>query len=468
MTYKTARVWYYFAFAAMTLFTAANNFASADPRASELLERLANSSLSFRENKGQFPDHILYQATVPNATIWVTKTGMQYQFTRSAGEVVDPMFAGAPDCDDMKLKTPLFEQLVVATKLRNANPVPYSAAQGMLDGKSNYFLGNDPSKWVTDISDYSSVALYNVYPGTDLYYYGADGKIEYDFSLAPGADPSLIQIEYEGVKSLAIAENGDLLIETDWSTITQHEPIVYQEQNGVRIPLDAQYAIVEPNVVGFTLPSNYNPALALVIDPQISYGTYIGHSNSDVGWSVEVDNCGNAYLGGYTNSTSFPTSTGAYDSTYGGNLDVFVAKFNTRDSGAATRIYSTYLGVDTLEANQGYMDIAIDGSGNVYVTGLTYSTDFPITAGAYDSTFGGGEICLSPKYRHQVIVYRILLISVEKVMKPQHPLLSMTMDMLMPTAIYLNNSIRGRITFKTPVFHLLTAFSISITLRIRM
>ncbi len=382
MNNKTARVCYYFVFSVLTVLTTCVSFAAANPEASALLERLQNSSLSFTENKGQFPDHILYQASVPNATLWVTKTGMQYQLTRSVGDIDDQRLVNT---DAPTSKLPQFEQLIVATTLRGSNPTPYATAQGLLEGTSNYFLGNDPNKWVTDVPSYSSVVLYNVYPGTDLYYYGANGRIEYDFSLAPGADPSLIQIAYEGVKSLAVAATGDLLIETEWSTITQHKPVVYQEQNGIRIPLDAKYAVTEPNVVTFDLPDTYNPALALVIDPQISYGTYIGHSGTDVGWDIAVDDCNNAYVVGYTNSSSFPTSGGAYQTGIGGSYDVLVAKFNTRDSGSGTRVFATFLGGDSSDVGYG---IALDDDGDIYITGDTRSDDYPTTVGAYDTDRG--------------------------------------------------------------------------------
>ena len=276
-----------------------------------------------------------------------------------------------------------------------------------LPGKSNYFIGNDPKKWRTNVPNYSKVKYRNVYPGVDLVYYGNPRQLEYDFVVAPGADPSVIALDVAaglsrhpssksgGVKPpLQIAPDGGLMVKTDDDEVRFHKPLVYQAQWPVasgkwsaaednrqspitnRISIEAHYLSTASNQVRFAL-GPYDHTRPLVIDPVLVYSTYLGGGIDDEGNAIAVDSAGLVYVTGGSESVDFPTETPYQASNHASpHNNVFVAKLNAAGSAL---IYSTYLGgSDAL----GYIGdigngIAVDSSGNAYVTGYTSSTNFP-------------------------------------------------------------------------------------------
>jgi hypothetical protein len=265
-----------------------------------------------------------------------------------------------------------------------------------LPGKSHYFLGDDPARWRRDIPNYAQVRVAGVYPGIDLVYYGNPQRLEYDFVLAPGSDPGRIRLQFHSLDRTGdIApriQDGDLLIETAAGTLRFKQPLAYQEIAGVRREIAAHYEIHRaddgPAQVGFALAA-YDAGRPLVIDPTLVYSTYVGGSLADIGYGIAVDGSGRAYVTGTTSSNPFPTSGGAYDGSFGGGQDVFVARLTA--AGSALE-YSTYLGGAGTDIAYG---IDIDAGGNAYVTGET-SGGFPTTDGsggtiaAYSASYGGG------------------------------------------------------------------------------
>src|SRR5882672_6170798 len=257
-------------------------------------------------------------------------------------------------------------------------------------GKANYFVGRDRSKWRTNVPTYAKVQYKNVYPGIDLVYYGNQRQLEYDFVVAPGADPNKIVLGFKGARKLAIDAQGDLVLHTAGGDIRQHKPIIYQEIDGIRRDIDGGYVRKGANHVGFQVAA-YDPTWPLVIDPVVlSYSTYLGGERADRGVGIAADAAGNAYVTGGTTSISFPTTSGAFQPANGAGavgapLDIFVTKLNA--AGTAV-VYSTYLGGSSNESAGG---ITVDDAGNAYVTGSTSSTDFPTTLGAFQPIFGGGS-----------------------------------------------------------------------------
>lgn len=264
-------------------------------------------------------------------------------------------------------------------KLLNANPKTGVSGQDELPGKSSYFIGNDPKKWHTNVRQFAKVHYENVYPGVDLVYYGHQRELEYDFVLQPGASPQAIRLGIEGAKRLRL-EHGDLVLTSAVGDVHLRSPHIYQEANGVRRKVHGGYVIKSKNEVGFEV-AEYDRRRALVIDPVLAYSTYLGGSGADLGRGIAVDSGGNAYITGSTQSTDFPT-VNAIQPTGGNYSDAFVAKLN-RDGTAL--IYSTYLGGHVDDIGKG---IAVDSVGNVYVTGYTFSTDFPV-ANAIQPTLQG-------------------------------------------------------------------------------
>jgi hypothetical protein len=205
----------------------------------------------------------------------------------------------------------------------------------------------------------------------NLVYYGNQGQLEYDITLAPRANPQTIGLTFEGAQSLRLDTQGNLLVHMVNGDMRQEKPLAYQEVNGGRRVIDSHYVLAGANQIGFAVGA-YDAHLPLIIDPVLSYSTYLGGSGEDYGSAIAVDSAGNAYVTGQAWSQDFPTKN-AFQGTFGGgSYDGFVAKLNA--SGTAL-IYSTYLGGS---GNEYGIGIAVDGAGNAYVTGSTTSTDFPI------------------------------------------------------------------------------------------
>jgi hypothetical protein len=256
-------------------------------------------------------------------------------------------------------------------QLLGANMSPRVVGIEELPGKTNYFIGGDPAKWRTNIPTYSKVKYEGIYPGVDLIYYGNRGRLEYDFVLAPGIDPGLIGMRFRGGSEVTIDENGDLLLHSDG--VRFQKPLVYQNADGTRKPVESRYLMTADNTVRFSV-GDYDRSKTLVIDPVIVYSTYLGGSGTDNGGSIAVDDTGNAYLTGQAGSVDFPI-VNAIQPTFAGlgfePSNVFITKINP--SGSAL-VYSTYLGGGGRDFGSG---IAVDPSGNVYVTGFANSFDFP-------------------------------------------------------------------------------------------
>jgi hypothetical protein len=222
-----------------------------------------------------------------------------------------------------------------------------------------------------------------IYSGIDLVYYGNQRQLEYDFVVAPGADPRRIGFEVRGAKQILQGARGELVFKMGEEEIRWHKPVVYQVNAGRRQEIPAQYAVMDTNRVGFQV-EKYDRGRPLYIDPLI-YSTYLGGSGGDFGSGVAVDGSGNAYVVGFTESLDFPITPGAFQTTLDGSNDIFVTKFNPAGSAL---VYSTYLGGS--EVNDG-LGIAVDNAGDAYVTGLTYSSDFPTTPGAFQTTYAGDQ-----------------------------------------------------------------------------
>jgi uncharacterized protein (TIGR03437 family) len=268
----------------------------------------------------------------------------------------------------------------VRMKIVGARPNPETDGVDRLESTSNYFIGNQPSGWQTAIPQYGRVRYKNVYPGIDVVYHGADRQLEYDFVLAPGADPGRIELAYEGADRMRVEQNGDLVLEVNGRTLRQLRPKVYQVGNGERHEVAASYRIHSGNRVEFAV-ANYDRKRELVIDPVIQYSTYLGQEGRDVAISVATDRTGNIYMTGQTTSIRFPTAQSAQNNS-GGKLEAFVAKF----TGSGEFSWISYVGGRENEVGR---SIAVDDSGNVYIVGFTSSDNFPMKSATYPEYKGG-------------------------------------------------------------------------------
>ena len=291
-------------------------------------------------------------------------------------------------------------------KLVGANVNANVTGADELAGKSNYFTGNDPKKWRTNVPNYARVKYPSVYPGVDLIYYGnQSGRLEYDFVVAPGADPSPITLNVSANRAhpakgerrqpLRIAADGDLLVKVGADEIRFHKPVVYQNESdgpqrgageGRRILKEGRFVLLASNQVRFAL-GPYDHNRALIIDPVLSYSTYLGGNSAGggtIGNAIAVDGGGNAYIVGSTTSSDFPTQD-AFQPTYGDGGDAFITKLSPSGS---TLVYSTFLsGANFSGGTEGH-GVAVDASGAAYVTGLTTSDNFP-TVNPIQGSLGG-------------------------------------------------------------------------------
>lgn len=304
-------------------------------------------------------------------------------YLRDSEAIFVPHYSARDDGSANTEKVPLQLNLI------DGNPSPSAIGEHRQRGTSHYLIGRDAEKWRTDVPHFGRVRYRNVYDGIDLIYYGNHQRLEYDFVLAPHADPAKIQLLFTPLEGLTVDPTGDLLLHTHDGTIRQHAPVVYQIINDRWVDVTARYQLLEDGVVGFEIGA-YDPAYQLTIDPVIEYSTYVGGSEPDDVWDVAADNAGYAYLTGRTESADFVTSAGVLGDTLAGPTDAYVVKVDTNSTGVESLVYATYVGGN---AGDHAWAIDIDASGNVYIAGSTGSEDFPVTASGFGQIKSQGVCC---------------------------------------------------------------------------
>jgi hypothetical protein len=295
---------------------------------------------------------------------------------------------------------------VVRMHLEGASPAARIEGVELLPGKSNYFIGNNPAKWHRGVSQFGRVEYQRVYPGVDLVYYGNQQQLEYDFRVAPSADPNQIALSFQGAE--ARLDSGDLVLSTSDGDVRFHAPHIYQPASqqtqpganqtvAVGTPIAGGFRQLASNKIGFAV-GPYDHSRELVIDPVLSYSTFIGGSGSESLASIAIDFASNIYVAGSTTSPNFPTSTGAIQTTLNGTQNIFVAALSPlAGSGAAQLLFATYLGGSGIDQLGG---VGVDPGNasfpniNIYVAGTTTSPNFPTTsANAFQptATFTGSQ-----------------------------------------------------------------------------
>ena len=364
-------------------------------------ENYGKLPLSFEANRGQSDQQVKFLSRGHGYTLFLTndeavltlrRSGMELADTHSVGMTPSAFKPGAGD----------EHSSVLRMKLVGANTSAVVSGSGEQQGTSNYFIGNDPRQWRTNVSNYSQVRYQDAYPGVDLVYYGNQQQLEYDFVVAPGADPRTITLDVaadsEGhsaappTASPRIAGNGDLLVPANGGEVRFHKPLVYQTSESsdphsiggspnsieAKNTIDGRWVLKGANRVGFQVAA-YDSSKPLIIDPALSYSTYLGGTGTDGAFGVAIDSAGNCYVTGFTSSTNFPTKN-PYQKKSGGGIDTFVTKMNP--TGTAL-VYSTYVGGSGTEYP---FAIGVNSTGAAYEVGNTGSANFPVTTGAFQTT----------------------------------------------------------------------------------
>ena len=401
-------------------------------------QSLSQTTLAFTKNMGQWDDRVLFRVDAGGATMWFTSEGITYQFSRRIDRSGDspsrpydyghsresgyPGSMGVPSLDsrlrgndnrggndngggndrksrnDRKsangkesvngkeggddMERDSIEQLVFSAKFVGVNPNPEVIAEGLMEYKCNYFLGDDQSKWLTDVPNYQAITLKDIYPGIDIRY-SDDGlpqasQVSYEFIAAPRADIAQIKLAYEGVEETSLDSGGRLVLKTKWGDLTAamkspvSSPRTLGVRTGERVVLSGTASIsrLSEDATGFEASSANRQAFG-VRSVGLLYSTYLGGADEDFGYGIAVDRSGNAYVTGFTNSSNFPISSPYHPAFQGGTYDVFVTKFS---AGGNSLIYSTYLGGGSWD--EAY-NIAVDSNGSAYITGVTQSSNFP-------------------------------------------------------------------------------------------
>ena len=327
------------------------------PRATLRYDRLP---IAFEANAGQAAPNVSFIARGAGYTLLLTRRAPVLTLTRRGG-VVQRLRLG------MAGSSP-------AMRLRSSGP---------RTGSVNYLVGADRSRWRRRIPTYGVTRYVGAYPGIDVAFRGTSRRLEFDFEVAPGADPRRIALAPRGQRRLRIDASGALVLGVRGGQVREQPPRSRQLVDGRVVPVASRFVRRANGTIGIALGA-YDHSRPLTIDPVLTYGTYLGGTSFDLGNGVAVDASGAAYVTGTTASSNFPATAGAFQTTFAGNQDAFVTKVAPDGH---SFVYSTYLGGNGIDVGN---DVAVDSGGAAFVTGSTTSPDLPTTAGAFQTVYGGG------------------------------------------------------------------------------
>ena len=340
--------------------------AVAPPHSLKLAESYGRLPVVFEPNRGQADTAAEFIARGSGYRVWIGREETAIALTTHGSRK-----------DDSTSKTDVLRMRFVGAAA-DASVV----GERLLESHSNYFIGADPTRHLTGIPHFASVRRAGIYPGIDVLYYGNQRQLEYDLIVSPGANLDTIKVAFEGARRLSVDKDGNLIVQAAHGRLVQYRPHVFQVVDGERKRVAGRYRL-HNGVVGFKI-GRFDRSRPLVIDPVISYASYLGGTAFDAAAAIAVDTAGNAYLAGRTTSSGFPGLNGFDRQIGSSDQDVFVTKFNATGSGI---VYSTYLGA--AKDNDFATGIAVDGAFNAYVVGWGGSS-FPTTAGAYQTTSATG------------------------------------------------------------------------------
>ena len=336
--------------------------------------------MSFEENQGQTAREVRYAARGGGYELFLTSQEAVMALRSPEKLDFSPRHRSAylRAIRDMRRAGQTKPLTAIRLHFEGANPEPQISGADRLPTRVNYFTGSDPKNWHTDIPAYSRVKYSGVYPGVDLVFYGNQGHLEYDFVVAPGADPSAIQLKIDGAKKMRVNARGDLVLSVPGGEVALQKPLIYQQSNGKQREIAGNFVLADNHCVTFSVPK-YDRKAPLILDPILNYSTYLGGSgieNQSQPTGIAVDNAGDAFVAGQTFSVDFPAGTNAgLVANPNPNLGAsYVAELNPTGT---QLLYSSYLIGSTTTPSDGATSVAVDSSGKVYVTGITAAPGFP-------------------------------------------------------------------------------------------
>ena len=359
----------------------------------------AQAYLEFVENKGQWNEQVKFQGKMMNGDFSLQSSGYRVNLLNINDiKNISEFYHGHNDSNsnysEKKSSIPLHGH-TYEVKFLNANPNTIIIPEKKLDTYNNYFIDNNPSKWASNCKIFTTITYKNIYPNIDLRYYTEKNKLKYDIIVHPGGDVEKIALYYEGIDGLKI-KNENLIIKTSVGEIQELAPYSFQSSTEGRSDVPCKFEI-KGNIVKFKIQEKIKDGATLVIDPAWVFSTFTGSTADNWGYTATYDAQGNFYAGGIVFNNGFPTSNGAYQTTFqGGNnsegisaYDIAIMKFNPTGT---NRIYATYLGGSN--GNEQPHSLVVDNSGNLIIAGRTSSNNYPTTIPNYGST-GGWDIILT-------------------------------------------------------------------------
>ncbi|HEX8427685.1 gliding motility-associated C-terminal domain-containing protein [Hymenobacter sp.] len=372
-----------FFFSGLLLLTAPRLLAAAAPSASQVPSESA--SLEFVENKGQWDGSARYAASLPAGRLFVGLTGFTYSF-------LDPVALrnrsnhGHDEGIPQAPASAVLHGHAYSVTFEGANRAPVLTGEEGTPAPYNYFQGNNPKRWASNAHGFRRLRYTNLYRGIGAVVYENAGQhLEYDFLVNPGAKPAAIRLRYTGASRLSLTSEGNLLIETSVGKVTEQAPQAWQDIKGQRVPVACAFEL-QGSTVSFR-PGQYDARYALTIDPTVIFSSFTGSTADNWGFTATYDAQGNMYSGGVVFDVGYPTSPGAFDTSFNGTTDIGIIKYNTAVSGSAARLYATYIGGRSMDAPH---SMVVNPQGELVIMGSTGSTNFPTTNGAYDTSHNGG------------------------------------------------------------------------------
>ncbi len=350
--------------------------------------------IEYIQNKGQWDGDFIYRGNTPNGDIYLKRDGFRILQLGTDFHEIRRQLHNYKNPTNQTFNYHVYDMTFV-----NSNNVKEITEEKKQKHYYNYFLGNDASKWKSEIHPVFAVNYKELYDGIDAHIYSESGNVKYDLIVNPGADIKKIKINYSGVNSIRL-ENNKLIIVTSVGENTELAPYAYQFINNTKKEVPCKYVLNEQNQISFQFPKGYKDDVQLVIDPVLVFSTLTGSTADNWGFTATYDSLGNYYSGGIANGVGYPVTVGAFQGTYGGSgiggggfgCDAVITQFNS--AGTALN-YSTYLGGAD---NDQPHSIVVDNNGNLAIAGRTYSTNFPTSAGCFDNTANGAADLFVTKF----------------------------------------------------------------------